>query len=86
MNFVLNKPTVFLDSDGVFHETHTEIQCKVVLDTEKGEATFYEQKDGEFVVTSVQDRCCHADGTVSSFTSETECVDFYKRSNMHVEA
>lgn len=85
MDFVLNRPVFMKDSDGNQYESYSAINCKVTLDTDNGEAEFFEERDGEFVSVSIQPWECLPDGTRKDFTTETQCVDFYKRSNHHVD-
>jgi len=86
MDFVLNRPVSMIDSDGNRLETYRAVNCKVNLDTNNGEAEFFEEKEGEFILVSIQPWECLPDGTRKDFTTEAQCVDFYKKSNHHVEA
>ena len=63
MDFVLNRPVFMIDSDGNKYETYEAINCKVTLDTDNGQAEFFEEKNGEFVLLSSQPWECLPDGT-----------------------
>lgn len=85
MDFVLNRPVLIKDSDGNLSESYEPINCKVTLDTNTGEAEFFEEKDGEFFLSSTQPWECLPDGTRKDFTTELQCVNYYKTSNHHID-
>ena len=85
MDFILNRPIFMRDSDGNQHDSYVPVNCKVTLDNDTGEAYFYEEKGEDFVLVSTQPWECLPDGTRKDFNTESQCVDFYKRSNHHVD-
>lgn len=84
MDFVLNKQVSLADSDGNLNDHIISVNCKVELNNDTGEASFYEEHAGQFVISSTQPWECLPDGTRKNFTSEAQCVEFYKRANNHV--
>ncbi len=73
------------DSDGNQYESYAAINCSVTLNSNTGVAEYYEERDGDFVLVSTQPWECLPDGTRKDFNTETQCVDFYKISNHHVD-
>lgn len=85
MDFTLNRLRTIIDSNGDYHDTAESFNCKVEWDPQTKEAIFYEEMNGEFVITCLQPWDCLPDGTRADFTSENQCVEFYRRNNQHIE-
>lgn len=85
MDFVLNKSMVVIDSDGQSTNTIESTNCRVEFDPQSKEAHFFEERNGEYALTVVQPWDCLPDGSRTDFTSEEQCVTFYKNANQHIE-
>lgn len=85
MDFILRKSMVIVDSAGQSTDIVESINCRVEFNIQNKEANFFEEKNGEYVLTVVQPWDCLPDGTREDFKSVEQCIIFYKKMNQNVE-